>query len=954
MQANQSLKFFWTNLLQTILNWSWEQWCAAAIFCLTVLYSSLILLGSMQAPLGQSLPIKTAVADSSNLTYQFAKNRLNEVGQTSTQLQNGLKTQWYWLSLDLPSTDLGGAKLLFDKDNLMSANCQGLNLRYNQLYWYANLTDVQAGQSVICKVWMVGAGSVEVHTVNNDLFQALNLKKAEKNLFLQGVLFALVTLTILSAMATKKRVFLAYGVWLLVSLRVVLITTGQDTSFWGWTIPLEWLPTLRAAAFSLYVITSLWLIIELLESALLTIRSEIKTIIWSGFLLLMGLALLTPYSVFLFVITGLTALISVVSLVLSIESVFRRYPAIVSLCLLGLGLILFVLLAELLSVWLPGQMAAVGFSSQSAPILSSWLFVITVLQGDRMASQTRQRALQVIRTTQARMSKVFEMSPAPMFTVRPNGQISTFNTSFKQLLLKLGKADFLQPDFLMVMWRRLQSVKQPWSFQYRHIDESNKIHWYELTLVDHDDELIGSVRDITSEKDRETELRYQINHDELTGALNRRGLDDCLVDYQIGGLNNVVLAFIDIKRFRNVVKAHGLALADQLLVRFYLLILQTIGHCGDIVRFGHDQFMVVQSDQRLYDRYLEGLQTLVKTLRHQPLVVEGVHTTIQVQVGVMHLHLDSDHHGLLSLVEDLAHEMKFRFRQSGQSYLLFTQEESLKLIQAARLSEQILNKGLPDNLFLCWQPILNISGNKYTLSAEALLRQTDGDGKYYSAGSVIETCCNRGRTALLDTWVLGQTLDFLDTNIDKLDHLMGVGVNVSPYSLNDDSFLSAAVDLFKRAARVCHKVYIEVTEVGTILNPEAVNRFVAVIRTMGVRVSLDDFGAGFSNFQYVIDLKADVIKIDGSIASQVQNNIQSRSVVKAIVNLAQDLSCTTVAEGVTDLATYQELKALGVDYLQGFLVSRAVPPEQFLDKINCQSFYDKLWANGHRGQVSMA
>ena len=103
------------------------------------------------------------------------------------------------------------------------------------------------------------------------------------------------------------------------------------------------------------------------------------------------------------------------------------------------------------------------------------------------------------------------------------------------------------------------------------------------------------------------------------------------------------------------------------------------------------------------------------------------------------------------------------------------------------------------------------------------------------------------------------------------------------------------------------------------------------LRKLGFSFALDDFGAGYSNFRYAIDLHADVIKIDGSIIKNICHSTESHAVTSAILGLAHDLGCKCVAEWVEDLHTLREVKELGMDYVQGFLVSPAVECSRFLN-----------------------
>lgn len=447
-----------------------------------------------------------------------------------------------------------------------------------------------------------------------------------------------------------------------------------------------------------------------------------------------------------------------------------------------------------------------------------------------------------------------------------------------------------------------------------------------------DQELICVLREITIEKGLPSLLHYQATHDELTGALNRRGLEYCLQNMQTGQQTPFGMVFLDVRRFRYLVKSHGLIVADRLLHAYYGLIYRYLCTNGDIVRFSCDQFLVLQTKPQHWQGLNGALDQMAQHLKSRAIELDGLRTNLQVNIGTIQVPLGPQDRLTPGLIDDLVHEMKYRVCRSADQVVVFDSQQGLSMLNNARLGAQIALDDLPDNLAVHWQPILDTRKENVPIYAEALLRLKQPDGSFLEPGPFLDHCHNRGKTALLDKWVLGQTLGFLNAHAGSLTCLRAVGVNISPSSLNDEQFLEEVLDMLKSSCAACKKICLEITEVGTILDPGSVRDFMNTLRTMGVTLALDDFGAGFSNFQYVLDLRADVIKIDGGIAGQIRKSMENRSVVNAIVNLANDLGCKTVAEWVEDSFALDELRELGVDYVQGFLISHALPPECYLGK----------------------
>ncbi|MDX1668444.1 MAG: EAL domain-containing protein, partial [Limnobacter sp.] len=749
---------------------------------------------------------------------------------------------------------------------------------------------------------------------------------------------SLMMLAVFTALVSGRAVFLLYSIWLVASLRVCLLASGLDAQFFGIELPLSWVPRLRSMALTVYFATTFSLATELFPNARQAVWQPLRQTIWLGLVVLSGFAMWGEYATFLQLLWPLAVFASVVTLAIAAHGVLRSRSTSMMLYVIGISALLLVALGDILSVWLDwGQAQFVN--GEIIALFASWMLVISVLEAQRQARQARRSAEIKAQAIYQRMSVIFDLAPSPMFSVNASGRICTFNSSFKQLKKKLDSPEFLQPRYLENLWAQVSTQGKQWVAQYHHINSVLQTCWYEMSLVPNGRELIGSLRDITAEKDRESQLHFQVTHDEMTGALNRRGLDERLRHHLESGCGHFDLILFDIKRFRQLVKAHGLAVADRILEQVYLSLCRHLNSFGDLARIGYDQFLLLHTrpDQKVelqatINRCLDGL-------RRRPVQVEGLQALTRVQAALLEVDLDLTEKTPVALIEDLVNEMKIRLDRESATLQVFDSVQAAQMLEFALLGKHILSQGLPDNLTLMWQPILGIQNQKPGLYAEALLRQVDKNGKVVSGASVLTTCHNRGQTALLDKWVLTQTLDFLKANHARLKELKTVAVNVSPLSLNDEAFLAEVLVLLQSSGELASRICLEVTEVGTILNPGSVKAFMLKVKNLGVTVGLDDFGAGFSNFQYALDLQADVIKIDGTIAGQVCKNLESRSVVNAIVTLARDLGCVTVGEWVENRFTLEELRDLGVDYVQGYLISPALHPEEFFDKQSCQDFY---------------
>jgi EAL domain-containing protein (putative c-di-GMP-specific phosphodiesterase class I) len=172
----------------------------------------------------------------------------------------------------------------------------------------------------------------------------------------------------------------------------------------------------------------------------------------------------------------------------------------------------------------------------------------------------------------------------------------------------------------------------------------------------------------------------------------------------------------------------------------------------------------------------------------------------------------------------------------------------------------------------------------------------------------------------------------------RLSHTEFVCMNLSGASLNDERFVQDAYVMLQQNRRAANLLCLEITESVALHDLAHTCRFINTVRSFGVKVALDDFGAGYTSFSYLKELPADVIKIDGSFIVNMTEHPANSAIVGAIVKLARTLGMKTIAEWAEDAATVQLLAEIGVDYVQGYAVARPVAADQILSADSSASF----------------
>lgn len=215
--------------------------------------------------------------------------------------------------------------------------------------------------------------------------------------------------------------------------------------------------------------------------------------------------------------------------------------------------------------------------------------------------------------------------------------------------------------------------------------------------------------------------------------------------------------------------------------------------------------------------------------------------------------------------------------------------------------------------------------NGCVVGAEALLRWTHPVHGAIPPDSFVPTAEKTGAIVELTRWALLRAIEDQALLRAGGDEVV-ISVNVSARALTDGTFCAEAIERITRAgASLC----LEITETAIIEDPPAAIEAIAKFREAGVRISIDDYGAGLSSLGYLKQIHADELKLDKGLISELQTNARDRLILKSTIELAHGLNMSVVSEGVEDEATRALVVALGCDYVQGYLVSRPLALEDF-------------------------
>lgn len=237
-----------------------------------------------------------------------------------------------------------------------------------------------------------------------------------------------------------------------------------------------------------------------------------------------------------------------------------------------------------------------------------------------------------------------------------------------------------------------------------------------------------------------------------------------------------------------------------------------------------------------------------------------------------------------------------------------------------------INQALEENRFqLAFQPIVPTLGRSDGHHYELLLRMEDEIGQLVLPGNFLPAAEHYHLAVKLDRWVVSTALDWLSDNPDHLRNLSLCSINLSGLSLGDVPLLDYLVERLKHRRNLSGKLCFEVTETAAIANFNNALHFIGTLKSIGCRFALDDFGSGLSSFAYLKKLPVDFLKIDGVFVEDIANDPVSLAMVSSINDVGHVMGMETIAEFVENDQILAKLRAIGVNYAQGYGVGKPRP-----------------------------
>ncbi len=447
------------------------------------------------------------------------------------------------------------------------------------------------------------------------------------------------------------------------------------------------------------------------------------------------------------------------------------------------------------------------------------------------------------------------------------------------------------------------------------------------------DLLTGTLQDITDRKRAEESLRLQAQTDALTGLMNRDAIRDQL-DIRLGNPvdNRIALLYIDLDRFKIVNDVLGHNAGDELLMSAARRMREAIGSEGMIARFGGDEFVVVceiDDDGKRPEHLAERLQHAFT----DPFRLQGEEFNVTASIGIACAPVDGKSAQQLIQCADVAmYASKRRHRNGWQAFSPDLAERQQERLQTETQLRRALDN---DEFHLVYQPQVDLHSGRI-LFAEALVRWHNPQLGVMRPDRFIELAETTGDIVRIGNWVLREACDQMRRWREQGLAIQRVAVNVSYRQFTGDNLGESVRRALEEFDLPGSALELELTE--RVLVDDGPDTLIVFdqLRALGVQLSIDDFGEGYSALNYLRRLPINTLKLSQLFLKGVPGTPSDVAICQAVAGIAQSLGLGLVAEGVENEAQRDFLLRLGVTTGQGFLFAPGLLPGEFAKRVAAQ------------------
>jgi diguanylate cyclase (GGDEF)-like protein/PAS domain S-box-containing protein len=438
---------------------------------------------------------------------------------------------------------------------------------------------------------------------------------------------------------------------------------------------------------------------------------------------------------------------------------------------------------------------------------------------------------------------------------------------------------------------------------------------------------VGVFNDISQFKAYEEHLEYLAHHDPLTGLPNRTLLED-RVEIAIANAerrnNSVALLFVDLDRFKLINDTLGHAIGDELLIDVAKRLSACVRASDTVSRHGGDEFLVLLPEIHGVDDAARIAEKLMDDAS-RPYSVAGHELATSVSIGIA-VYPDNGEH-MSDLLRNADAAMYAAKERGRNRYQFYTQSMNVRARERLSLEGELRTAVERGELTLVYQPQLDLR-TKQVVGLEALLRWTNPVRGDVPPAAFIPVAEDSGLIVKIGEWVLrtacAQNKRWRDAGLIDVP----IAVNVSAVQFRRAQFGKTVAAVLAETGLPAHCLELEVTESVVMDGPEVMAPMLEALHAHGVRLTIDDFGKGYSSMSYLRYMPIQQLKIDQTFVRDLPGNTDSAVITQTIATMARNLGLSVVAEGVEHEAQLAFLEGTPCDKVQGYYFCKPFPPAE--------------------------
>lgn len=441
----------------------------------------------------------------------------------------------------------------------------------------------------------------------------------------------------------------------------------------------------------------------------------------------------------------------------------------------------------------------------------------------------------------------------------------------------------------------------------------------------------GIAKDITEQKQAEQIIHKMAYFDEITGLPNRSNFQECMAETLEKARNNslVGLMFLDLDKFKQVNDTLGHHTGDLLLIDVSKRIIQSVPEGSIVSRLGGDEFTIIFPTLSHTDEVIPIADAILQALA-EPFYLHKRELYITTSIGIC---IYPEHGTDVETLIKNADASMYRAKESGGNTYSVYSKSIQELNEAKHKIHSNLHKAIErEEFYLHFQPKIDLRSDKIN-GVEALIRWKNQELGQMSPVQFIPIAEESGLILPIGEWVLRtackQNKAWQDAGLLPIV----MSVNLSSIQLQNEHLVRTIGQILRETELDPQWLEIEITESMLLQNTQHTMKVLAEIKELGISISIDDFGVGYSSLSYLKHFSFDYLKMDKSFIDNLNMSPKDELIISGIIKLAHSLNMKVIAEGVESSEQLSYLREQGCDGVQGYLISKPLSAGEFIERV---------------------